>query len=172
MAKGSWPEGHEKDLLTVGRPRWGPAAPTGGRIRRRILWREIDLLASVGVHPENGTVPFAKAHEGDVLPIRRPNGHLGETGCQFRGELCRSATAIRVHGVNVDVPPEHDLLAVWQPARVPVNSDMVSEPRRQATPIRVHDINLEVAPIAVTIEDDLLSVRRLPCPLVVGGVVC
>src|SRR5690242_11401076 len=68
LATGTWPEGNKEDLVRVRRPRWSPAAPTGRRVGR-IIWREIDLLVSVGGHPKHSTVSFAEAHKRDAADV-------------------------------------------------------------------------------------------------------
>src|SRR5713101_2398997 len=165
LATGTWPEGHEKDLVPVGRPRWSPAAPTGRRIGR-IFWREIDLFVSVGDHPKHRTVSFAKAHERDVPPVGRPDRHLGKTGWDFTRQLDRGPASIRTDRKDINAPPEHNLLAVWRPTRVSAKCGRIGELCRCARSVRVHDVDLKYAAIAVTIENDLLSVRRPSCPLV------
>jgi hypothetical protein len=84
LVSGTWSERHKKYFTPVCRPRRSSAAPARRRVTR-ILRREIDLLVPVGVHSEDGTVPFMEAHERDVPPVRRPNGHLRETGCDLTG---------------------------------------------------------------------------------------
>src|SRR2546430_760078 len=79
------------------------------------------------------------------------------------------ATA-QIHDIDIVVPAEHNLPPVRRPVGELVDSRIIREPRGVTTSIRVHHIDLEVA-VPVTMEDDLLAVRRPPRPPVVPGMI-
>ena len=73
------------------------------------------MPTAVSVHTKHGAISFAEAHEGDLLAIWRPSGHLREAGCDLTCQLGRRSAAVGIHRVNVNTAPEDDLLSIWRP---------------------------------------------------------